>query len=112
MNIYIVANGKITLNLLKNIKKNSYIIGVDRGALILIIHNIIPDMAIGDFDSVKKDEFQIIKKRVKNIVKFDSRKDKTDLELAVEYSLKKKPDELDILGATGTRIDPFSRHLF
>jgi thiamine pyrophosphokinase len=81
------------------------VIGVDRAAYWLIIHNVIPDAAIGDFDSVNGKEKSIIQKKVKIINTFSPDKDFTDTELALSYAMKQKPYSIIIYGGSGTRID-------
>ena len=51
---------------LNNFKKEEYdiIIGADRGAYFAIKNNFIPDIAIGDFDSVNEEELDLIKKNI------------------------------------------------
>lgn len=83
------------------------IIGADRGALHAIKNGIIPDISIGDFDSVTDSELDIIKKNSKKIIKLNPIKDKSDTEEAIE--LVKDYDEIHILGGIkGKRIE----HLF
>lgn len=104
--VAIVAGGVLDLFILPRIRKAGYIIGVDRGAYWLLKHGIIPDVAIGDFDSVTKNEFSRIKKRVAAIIQeLPHPKYATDLELAVEHAIGLKPKEVRIFGAIGTRFD-------
>lgn len=103
--IAIVAGGRFDLEVLPRIRKTDYIIGVDRGAYWLLEHKIIPDIAIGDFDSVSKKEFQTIESNVNKIIRHTPEKDATDLELAVDHAIGLKPKEAGIFGAIGTRFD-------
>lgn len=103
--IIIFGNGRLHTVFLRGIHTGDYIIGVDRAAYWLIAHKILPDLAIGDFDSVTKQEFRIIKKTVKNILQFSKDKDSTDMELAVKQAIRLKPTEVIIVGGTGTRLD-------
>ena len=85
--------------------KNSYIIGVDKGALYCLHNNIKMDLAVGDFDSVSKEEFDLIKKN-NDIIKLNPIKDDTDTEHAL--NLVKNYDEILILGGIkGNRIEHF-----
>jgi len=86
-------------------KSFSQIIGVDRGAFILLKKGILPDVAIGDFDSVTKKEMNIIRTKISDIRYYPSDKNKTDLELAVSYALALKPVEITMFGVTGGRLD-------
>lgn len=103
--IAIVAGGMLDASILWQISKANVVIGVDRGAYWLLEHDIVPDVAIGDFDSVTEKEFQRIQKKVKKTVRHSPTKDATDLELAVEYAVTLKPKEVAIFGAIGTRFD-------
>lgn len=103
--IAIVAGGTLDVSMLVRICKADYVIGVDRGAYWLIKNRVIPDVAIGDFDSVTKIEFQKIEKKIQKIISHPVAKDATDLELAVEHAQTLNPKEVGIFGAIGTRFD-------
>jgi len=104
--IAIVAGGALDAFLLERIREAQYIIGVDRGAYWLITHGVVPDVAIGDFDSVTKKEFSHIKKNVTKIIReLPHPKYVTDLELAIEYAKTLDPKEVGIFGAIGSRFD-------
>lgn len=103
--VVIVTNGKLDESLVEEIKKSDFVIGVDWAAYWLIEQKIIPDLAIGDFDSTTGKEILVIKKFCKNIKIFSAEKDFTDTELAVSETIKLKPKEVVIYGATGTRMD-------
>lgn len=83
-------------------------VGVDRGVYTLLSNNIKPDIAFGDFDSVTEEEFQIIEKEVDQLFRFTPEKDETDMDLALSWALKKRPEKIRIFGATGGRLD----HMF
>ena len=94
---------------LENFDKNNYdtIIGADRGSLIAISNDIKLDIAIGDFDSVNEEEFNLIKKNSKRIIKLNPIKDTSDTNSAIK--LVKDYDEIYLLGGIGgNRIE----HLF
>lgn len=103
--IIIVAGGDLFLKLLPEIKKGDYIIGADYGAYWLLFHGVTPDEAIGDFDSVSKEELQLIEECIPMVSKYPKEKDYTDLELALERAIQMKPKEIVIFGATGGRLD-------
>ncbi len=103
--LVIVANGNLDKIFLSDTRSADFIIGVDRGALWLITNNIIPDIAIGDFDSVTAGEFQIIKKKAKRVDKYPRKKDLTDMELAAQHAISLHPKEVVMYGATGHRLD-------
>ena len=51
-----------------NLNDFDFLIGVDRGALIAYQNNIYVNLAIGDFDSVTKDELMLIQMRRSAVV--------------------------------------------
>ena len=88
-------------------------IGVDRGAVRLLELGIKPHIALGDFDSVSKDEFEWIKKEVKDVRRFKAEKDATDTEIAVEAAFTEfVPEKVTIYGATGGRLDHLLNNLW
>ncbi len=103
--IIIFGNGKLSENFLKYIEPTDFVIGVDRAAYWLIDHGVVPQVAIGDFDSTTKYELQIITKSVSTVKQFNSEKDWIDMELAIQYTIKQNPSEVVIFGGTGTRLD-------
>lgn len=103
--VAIVGGGRLSKQFLPEIIKSDYIIGVDRGAYWLITNGVIPNIAIGDFDSVSSKELEEIKKRVKIIKKYPPEKDATDLELAIDCAILFKPQHVTIYGAIGARLD-------
>lgn len=88
-------------------------IGVDRGSLRLLERGITPIVAVGDYDSLGSQEFDLVKEKVQDIRQAVPEKDETDTELAVTVALREfKVDRLDIYGATGGRLDHFLANLF
>lgn len=82
--------------------------GVDRGVFHLLKRGVTPSIAFGDFDSVSPEELAIIETRVSELRRFKPEKDETDMELALNWALAKKPERIQLFGATGGRLD----HLF
>lgn len=103
--VSIVAGGKLHRRFLPAIRASGVIIGVDRGALWLINEGITPDVAIGDFDSVTASQKKLIHNTAKKYIEYLPEKDMTDLELAVEESMRLRPGEVWIYGALGGRFD-------
>ncbi|MCM1272360.1 MAG: thiamine diphosphokinase [Clostridium sp.] len=106
MNVLIVAGGRVCMALLKDMvsKKSYYIIGVDGGLDRLLEAGITADAAVGDFDSASG------LARKKYIGKagttlLNPEKDFTDMHVAVMMALKLTPEQITILGGTGSRID-------
>lgn len=88
-------------------------VGADRGGLHLLANGIIPDIAIGDFDSISKREQKLLKDNVPDFKKFPPEKDDTDSELCLLAAREKfDAQEYYVYGATGGRIDHFLVNLF
>lgn len=107
--IIIVAGGSLgdrAMQIALNKNPEDMLIGVDRGAFILTDKGCHLTGAFGDFDSITDDEFSIIKANSDWVQSFDAiDKDWTDSELAFHYALEQKPQQIVLLGATGTRFD-------
>lgn len=88
-------------------------VGADRGSLYLLEQGIIPDIAIGDFDSINKKEQRLLKDNIADFKKFPPEKDDTDSELCLLAAREKyNAQEYYVYGATGGRIDHFLVNLF
>ena len=81
------------------------LVGVDRGAFYLAESGQKMDYAIGDFDSVSKDEFGLIQMYAKEIVQIPKAKDLTDSEFALAYLEEKGLTKIIIYGGLGRRFD-------
>lgn len=81
MKIIIVANSPIkSFHKIYHLNPSDYFIGIDGGCQELLKRKIIPDIAIGDFDST--DSFDLIKEKSIETKVFPTKKNETDLELA------------------------------
>lgn len=87
---------------------NSYIIGVDKGALMLSKAGIGMDLAVGDFDSISIDEYNLVLKYAKGVERLNPIKDDTDTEHALKMAYAMSNDITIIGGLNGNRIE----HLF
>ncbi|KRL68392.1 thiamine diphosphokinase [Companilactobacillus versmoldensis] len=88
-------------------------VGADRGNLYLISHGVMPEMAIGDFDSINKKEQKLIKENIPDFEKFPPEKDDTDSQLTILAAHERfHAEHYYIYGATGGRIDHFLVNLY
>lgn len=106
MHINLLCSNRNTPQHLLDSKKDEVWCGVDRGALILLQNDIVPEFSIGDFDSVTAKERQQLSDSF-GISPVEAEKDDTDLAIAVEEAVKRGYLELYIYGATGGRLDHF-----
>lgn len=103
--IAVIAGGTVDEEVCHDIKKYQVVIGVDRGAWWLVEHKIVPDYAIGDFDSVSEEELKKIQQFSPNVVQYKRGKDETDLELGIQQAIRLDPSLVVVYGATGSRLD-------
>lgn len=111
MKAIIVSGGHADIGFVKEyIAKEDYdyLIAADKGLEVTDRLALTPDLIIGDFDSVDEKlirRYETDPKSAESIMKFKPDKDLTDTHLAVERAVKMGYDEIDILCATGDRID-------
>lgn len=107
MKALIISGGKApSLKLLKNaLLDTDYIIAVDGGAKCLHDYNILPDILVGDLDSICDDALAFIVDNNVTILKFPKEKDMTDTEIAIEEAIKIGIKSIVFLGCTGSRVD-------
>ena len=88
-------------------------VGVDRGSFFLLKNRLPLDLAVGDFDSVSKEELQMIQEEAGDFIKATPEKDDTDTELALKTIFSAYPQaQVTIFGAFGGRIDHMMSNLF
>lgn len=105
MKIHLLAGGPgFLIPELNKDKEDAVWVGVDRGVYELMRRGLRPDYAFGDFDSLPETEKQVLSTEA-NIFTFPQKKDKTDLELAVDWALEQHPETITVYGATGGRLD-------
>ena len=75
----------------------------DGGANSAKILNLIPEYIIGDLDSIRPDVYKYYSDKC-DIIKINRQND-TDVEKCLKFIIKKKYDEVILLGATGDRLD-------
>lgn len=104
--VVIFAGGALSEEFLHLLDEEDFIIGADRGALFLVSHGIVPDIAVGDFDSVSPAALEQIRAGSKETITCDPvEKDLTDSEMALDLALGTRPESILLVGVTGTRMD-------
>lgn len=79
----------------KSLIGNKKTIAVDGGFSFFKKQNILPDVLVGDFDSIERIPSNLINKV--EVITFEKDKDKTDSQLAVEYCIKNNAKKIDIV---------------
>lgn len=106
--ILIITGGYIDEEFLESLllkEQYSMIIAADRGLLTVDRLKLKPDYILGDFDSVPLELLSEYKDKEITIETFPTMKDRTDTHIAFERALEYKPSLIDLVGATGSRMD-------
>jgi thiamine pyrophosphokinase len=107
--LFVVAGGEIrdvTFFRTKVIEiKPAGIICADSGASHLYAMGLIPDVIIGDMDSLPAEMQNYFEEQGSRIIRYPETKDETDTQLALDYAIRMAPNDIYIFGACGTRID-------
>ncbi|MGO1650952.1 thiamine diphosphokinase [Senegalia sp. (in: firmicutes)] len=107
INILIIGGGnfidkELALDLINNADK---IIAADGAGKYLYELNRLPDVLIGDFDTLEANILEYFRKKDVDIHEFLPVKDKSDLELAIDLATEYSAKEIIIIGALGSRMD-------
>lgn len=102
---YIVSGGKIDDELFYKEFEPRHTICADSGLDNALKVGLIPDVVIGDFDSISSKGMIAIENLKIEKIEFPKDKDMTDTDLAIEYAIKSGFEQITILGALGDRVD-------
>ncbi|WP_026893903.1 thiamine diphosphokinase [Clostridiisalibacter paucivorans] len=92
--------------LIKNIcDTGDFIICADGGAKHAKLSSVVPNIIIGDLDSIDEDDLKWFDRFNVPIKDFPTKKDYTDMELCLNFAVEKGATEITILGAIGSRLD-------
>ena len=103
----LVAGGPLSLEQLKLelAAKPDLVVAADAGGKYLLEAGVLPDVLIGDFDSLPAEALESFSGAGTTLRRFPAQKDQTDLELALDYAIEKGVTALRILGGIGRRLD-------
>jgi len=110
----IICNGNIEdyTHYSEYLRTANLVICADGGATHARKFGIMPDILVGDFDSLSEEDFNFFRQSGVEIIKYPSHKDMTDAEIAAELAVSKGCTELIFIGATGTRLDHSLSNVF
>lgn len=118
MKILIVSGGKLTASYLKKFLANcpqDYIIAADSGLNTLEEAGVVPNLILGDYDSLHggAEVLKLYQEQNIPILKYKAEKNFTDTEAALDEAIRRggKDCEISILGACGGRLDHFLGNL-
>jgi len=104
-NYLISIGGNSTSNVLSIESNFEEIIAVDSGVEHLLKLSLDPTTLIGDLDSISKKSLDELKKNGVKILAFNSKKDQTDFELALNYLEEAEKSKVYIIGGESGEID-------
>jgi len=81
------------------------VVAADGGAHHCQALGIVPQVVVGDFDSLAEDDLAALEADGAQLIHHPPRKDQTDLELALLYAVQQGADEALVLGGLGARWD-------
>jgi thiamine pyrophosphokinase len=103
LNAAIIANGRLQHPL--NDLGAELIIAADGGLRHCLDFGIHPDYVVGDLDSINVDLYESFIRKGTQFITHPSRKDQTDLEIALEYAIELGASEVCLYAAVGDRWD-------
>lgn len=91
---------------------SALVVAADGGALVVAAAGRVPDLVIGDLDSISADERARLERAGAHFEMHPQDKDRTDGELAVAAAVRRGADEIDVVGAFGgSRLDHLAGNL-
>jgi thiamine pyrophosphokinase len=87
------------------VHSDDLVLAADGGTRHALAAGVIPQVVIGDLDSLSPADQACVEAAGSQFVRFSPRKDETDLELALLYAARGGATEIVVLGALGGRLD-------
>ena len=114
MNYIILGSGTLKRldHFARLIRLADTIVAADGGAKHLRRMNIVPDIVIGDLDSMDEKTIQFLEGHNVTFIRHPVDKDATDTELAVQWAMDNGATAITLLGVTGTRLDHTLANIF
>lgn len=103
----VISSGEIKdLELLKiEVEKSDYIICADGGFDYMMKIDQVPNLVVGDLDSITKEGLEYINKYNIDLKRYPVMKNETDNELATDEMIKKGIKDITFMGVVGSRYD-------
>lgn len=108
MRAVIIANGELTqpgAHTGMPLRPGDLLIAADGGARHCLALGLRPDVVIGDMDSLDDSDLSALQAQGAQAIRYPTRKDDTDLELALKYADQQGADEILIIAGLGARWD-------
>jgi thiamine pyrophosphokinase len=107
LRVVIFANGIIAdpAAALNALRAGDFLLAADGGAQNCRSLGLVPNVVIGDLDSLSRADLQFLRDRGTELIEHPRDKDQTDLELALRYAVKLGAAEILLIGLLGGRLD-------
>lgn len=107
MRAVVFVNGEVRdyTALARWLRPGDHLIGADGGTRHILALNLLPDVVVGDLDSLEPETVTALIAQGVDVERYPVAKDQTDLELAIERGLRTGASEILLLGALGGRLD-------
>lgn len=107
LHVVVVGSGEFArpTRLVAALENADVIIAADGGANWLVSQGRLPDVIVGDMDSISQAVMEALQRGGCRFVRHPAQKDETDLELALLEALAMGAKRITVLGALGKRID-------
>ncbi len=107
MTVLLFANGDLEEGswVQDHLKTAAKVVAADGGSRHLWRLGHLPDVVIGDLDSLPQNVERWLKKHNVNLIQYPQEKDETDLELALLYVVARSQDLVKVFAAAGGRLD-------
>ncbi|MBS4539744.1 thiamine diphosphokinase [Clostridium sp. D2Q-11] len=107
INALIIGGGNFLSNkrVMDLVDNSDIIIVADGAGKYLYDIGILPDVLVGDFDTLSVKLLEYYKNSETKVYTFPPEKDKTDLELSIDYAIEQGIKNITMIGVLGTRMD-------
>ncbi len=94
------------------IRSSDLVICADGGAGHIRRTGILPDVIVGDLDSIAPADQAFFTKNKVRFVRYPADKDATDTELAMSLAVEQGAEDITLIGGSGTRLDHTMANVF
>lgn len=103
--VVMAAGGAVDERIRPYLEDSDLVVAADGGAALLLSLGVVPQVVVGDFDSLGEEAAERLQRLGSQLVRVQPEKDETDTELAVRHALERGARSVVLLGAIGSRLD-------
>ncbi len=87
--------------------EEKYVVAADSGAMLAMDSGFLPDLLVGDMDSIAPSLLTLLQEKGVQVIKHDKDKDESDTDLALQLLVEKGCETRILVGGGGGRMDHF-----